>query len=216
MKVSVVDIERCGSSAARQVCQSRQHAPVLYRHDLASSTGSGSLTRWIKAAARWLVLGLFTCLAQCKPAPKSHSLGVTGYNYTDRYIDSFSVGPVSGGNIYVSDMESTGNGQACCLEWTEGTELPIEYTVHWTRDGDVWCRVDVVVTGPIPQDPTIFAVHFYQDGRVQAEIASVEPEARVKMGRFDENHRKEAGNQVFDNRFGSCQTREAWLRGDPK
>jgi hypothetical protein len=163
-----------------------------------------------------LVLGLLASLAQCKPAPKSYSLGVVGYNYTDIYIASFSVGSASGGNVDVSDMESGGGGTGCCVEWIDGTELPEEYTIHWTRDGELWCHLDVVLRGPIPRNPSMFTVHFYEDGHIEVEIARDYPDVREKKARFDHNQRKEFGNRVQDARFAKCQTHEAWLRGDPQ
>jgi hypothetical protein len=163
-----------------------------------------------------LVLGLLASLAQCKPEPKHYSLGVVGYNYTDLYISSFSVGATGGGNIDVSDMESGGGGTSCCLEWIEGTKLPVEFTIEWTRDREIWCYLDVSFNGPIPKHPSIFATHFYEDGHIEVEIAEDYPDVRVRKSRFDSNQRKEFGNSVWDDHFAKCMTGQAWLKGDPQ
>jgi hypothetical protein len=62
------------------------------------------------SSARWRCVVLCIWLAACnyssdpaaealKPNPKRASLTIYGYNYTDLYIDSFSVNGNGGGNL---------------------------------------------------------------------------------------------------------------------
>ena len=60
------------------------------------------------------------------------SLLLQGYNYTDHYIDSFSVNGQGGGNIFESGPESGGGKSACCVAWNPSTKLPLKITVRWT------------------------------------------------------------------------------------
>ena len=98
--------------------------------------------------SRWapLVL-LFTALAACQPARsggkaattpapsrESHTLTILGYNYTNRYIDQFSVNGAGGGNMSVSTPTSSGGGGTCCAVWVDGTPLPVTMHVRWVAD----------------------------------------------------------------------------------
>ncbi len=119
-------------------------------------------------------------------------LGITGYNYSGRYIDRFSVNGQGGGNVLISEGLSGGGGTTCCIVWRPGTELPVPMFVEWTygiegnlQTGEIYRepethRVEVELKGPIPQNPTVFAVHFYPDNTVQVEVAADYPEPRIK------------------------------------
>jgi len=61
------------------------------------------------------------------------TLALVGYNYTDRYIDSFSVDGQGGGNINVSSPSSGGGGIVCCVLYQPGSE-PKTVTVRWQFD----------------------------------------------------------------------------------
>jgi hypothetical protein len=50
-------------------------------------------------------------------APRHHALAIVGYNYTERYIDSFHVNGQGGGNLYVSGPTAGGGSSACCVSW---------------------------------------------------------------------------------------------------
>jgi len=133
-------------------------------------------------------------LTACQEGPKAEPkmLGITGYNYTGRYIDRFSVNGQGGGNVLISEGESGGGGTACCIVWQPGTALPVTMRVEWTygiegdlQTGEVFRQpenhsAEVELKGPIPDKPTVFAVHFYPDNTVQVEVAEDYPEPRIK------------------------------------
>lgn len=54
------------------------------------------------------------------PVGKRIELALTGYNYTDRYIDQFEVDGQGGGNIAVSGPNTAGNGSSCCVSYRSG------------------------------------------------------------------------------------------------
>ena len=133
-------------------------------------------------------------LTACQKAPEEEPkmLGITGYNYSGCYIDRFSVNGQGGGNVLISEGLSGGGGTTCCIVWRPGTELPVPIFVEWTY-GERWNhekglklqdaethRVEVELKGPVPQNPTVFAVHFYPDNTVQVEVAADYPEPRIK------------------------------------
>src|SRR5882724_9654200 len=70
-----------------------------------------------------------------------NGLMIRGYNYTDTYIDSFSVNGAGGGNLEVSNQETGGGGGTCCAPINAGTDLPMTVEISWERDGDVpYCK----------------------------------------------------------------------------
>jgi hypothetical protein len=71
-------------------------------------------------------------------SPKSHSLTIYGYNYTDRYIDDFRVNGQGGGNLDLSTETAGGGKSACCVSWLEGSKLPKKIEVMWTAS---YCRL---------------------------------------------------------------------------
>ena len=140
-----------------------------------------------------MLLAAMTALAltACQQSPQEEPkmLGITGYNYTDRYIDGFSVNGQGGTNM---GAHTNGSGEACCIVWRQGTALPVPMFVEWTygiegnlQTGEVYRepethRVEAELKGPVPQNPTIFVVHFYPNNTVQLEVAEDYPEPRIK------------------------------------
>jgi len=135
-----------------------------------------------------VLTGLLTLLlAACHGEPKV-MLGITGYNYTNRYIDRFSVNGQGGTNLRA---HTNGSGEACCIVLRADQELPVKVYVEWTY-GERWNHIkgiklqdaksysaEVFLEGPTPKDPTIFAVHFYPDNTVQVEVAADYPKPRI-------------------------------------
>lgn len=132
-----------------------------------------------------LLLGLLSVLAACDGSRanlyKTHMLGIVGYNYTHRYIHTFSVGGQGGGNVGLSTPTSGGGGTVCCIGYNPRRELPIKMKVRWTfgykRDaqGQIVVPAETHETiaelrGPIPEDPQQLEVHFMPDGSVQLRI----------------------------------------------
>jgi len=131
-------------------------------------------------------------------APKDHSLAIVGYNYTNRYMDSFSVNGQGGGNIGVSWPGSSGQGSVCCVNWRDGSKLPRKIKVEWVAaycmqvlhgsDGDtqtmrqpIWKTADVDLNGPVPANPQNLEVHFYPDGHIELAITEGDSPARLDL-----------------------------------
>ena len=130
-------------------------------------------------------------LTACQEGPKAEPkmLGITGYNYTGRYIDGFSVNGQGGTNM---GAHTNGSGEACCIVWRPGTALPVMMRVEWTY-GERWNHIkgqklqdteshqaEVELKGPISKQPAILVVHFYPDNTVEVEVAEDYPEPRIK------------------------------------
>ena len=142
-----------------------------------------------KLLAAMLATSLLTA---CHAEPKM--LGITGYNYTNRYIDGFSVDGQGGTNL---GANTNGSGEACCILFRPGASLPVKVHVEWTY-GERWNHIkgvklqeaethqaDVELNGPVPNAPTIFVVHFYPDNTVQVEVAADYPEPRIKRSKLN-------------------------------
>jgi hypothetical protein len=156
-----------------------------------------------------MVLALAMPLASCSDAagaagskpsarPKSHLLSIVGYNYSDQYIYSFEVNGAGGGNLELSTPTSWGQGNTCCVRWTEGSRLPVKVSVKWTASYCIQKDVtsvgepfetrepllkiaDVEFNGPVPANPTNFEVHFYPDGHVETAITAADTPARLRL-----------------------------------
>lgn len=128
------------------------------------------------------VFALLPTLASCEDS-KPVMLGITGYNYTDRYIDTFSVGGQGGSDVELSTATAGGSKTACCIGYNPRRQLPIQMKVEWT-----WGRVEdstgkvvkpkehvevmAELRGPVPPDPQDLEVHFMPDRTVQLRITS--------------------------------------------
>ena len=136
---------------------------------------------------------------------KPIELTLYGLNYTDLYIKSFSVSGIGGGNIFVSSPTSGGGGGVCCMPWYPGAALPIPVRVTWTRDNKRWCEKEVMITGPVPEKPENFAVHFYPDGHIEIELTEDIPVPKLQLENFSYTQRKQSGNVVFDDQVARCK-----------
>jgi hypothetical protein len=186
--------------------------------------------RWVPRAAHLglLVGGLLLVLPGCKQpkepnagakpggAPEQtretqrlnkhiSSLTINGFNYTDLYIDSFTVDGQGGGNIYVSSPTSGGGGSVCCASFSAGSTLPLRVKVKWTRDRERWCEKEVLIPGPIPASPEHLGVHFFPDGHIEAELTEDYPEVKLQLRNVDDGRRKASGNTVADEQTARCQ-----------
>ncbi|MDB5935227.1 MAG: hypothetical protein JWQ01_2571 [Massilia sp.] len=124
------------------------------------------------------------------------NLALVGYNYTSRYIDTFSVNGQGGGNVYVSSPTSGGGGTVCCVSYRKGATA-YEVTVRWHAGGCMYRaparmadgrthlghsffrELRVKVDPHIPDGATNFEVHFYPDGHVEAAITARASAPRV-------------------------------------
>ena len=139
---------------------------------------------------------------------KPVSLAINGFNYTDIAIDLFSVAHQGGGNIFVSSRTSGGGGTVCCLTWRPGTKLPKPIMVEWMRYAEKkqrWCRRTVMLTGPVPSNPTAIGVHFMPDGSIQVELSEGYPELKLKLSNFDDGRRRETDNVIHGEEIASCK-----------
>ena len=136
-------------------------------------------------------------------------LTLVGYNYTNKYIDSFSVNGQGGGNLFVSGGVNGGGKSACCVGYSTGAKKKI-VEVRWQigactfneKPGlDMFGRknhqtyifyrqvnVPVLITEPV--HPRYFEVHFYPDGHIEAAITQHESPSRLLLNedREDRSH----------------------------
>jgi hypothetical protein len=143
-----------------------------------------------------------------QPLGKPVGLAINGFNYTDVAIDLFSVAHQGGGNILVSTPTSGGGGTACCVTWRAGTKLPRPIHVEWMRYANKkqrWCQKTVMLSGPVPENPTAIGVHFMPDGDIQIELTEGEADPKLKLRNFDDGRRKETGNVIHDEETASCK-----------
>jgi len=131
-------------------------------------------------------------------------LAITGYNYTNRHIASFSVDGTGGGNIFVSTPTSGGGGSVCCALYTPG-DFERKIVVRWQSDAcyyhtkstisnEVFDNLhyfykerEVVVDRKVPAEPEVLEVHFYPDGSIQAAITAGVTLPRLKLDGEREN-----------------------------
>lgn len=128
------------------------------------------------------VFALLPTLASCEDS-KPMMLGITGYNYTDRYIDIFSVGGQGGSDVDLSTATAGGSKTTCCIGYNPRRPLPIQMKVEWK-----WGRVEdasgkvikvmehaeatAELRGPVPENPRFLEVHFMPDRTVQLRITA--------------------------------------------
>jgi hypothetical protein len=154
------------------------------------------------------LLGLI--LAGCSSyASESVSLTLHGYNYTNRYIDSYEINGQGGGNLFLSTSTSGGGGSVCCGSWWPNSRLPIKVKVKWTGDsckyktinsrGEVsysirrfWKEAEALITTPPPADARYLEAHIYEDGHVEAAITNTYSPPRLILP-FDENTQSRTG-----------------------
>jgi len=145
-----------------------------------------------------------TSKSRVKSRSASLPLAIHGYNYTNRYIGSFSVDSVGGGNVYVSGPDSGGGGTTCCASYRKGTR-PWKAKVNWQTGA---CRysetvqesgktvfelhkyfrtIEVDVDPSIPPDPKHLEVHFYPDGDVRIALTEEESPPRLVLSKDRED-----------------------------
>jgi hypothetical protein len=133
-----------------------------------------------------------------RPYVTKVELTLTGYNYTNRQIDQFSVNSNGGGNLYVSSPTSGGGGSTCCVTYVVGVPR-WKVLVRWQADactynnaiesnGDRFYEIyyyfkesEVDVSPSFPDRPKNFEVHFYPDGHVEAAVSEHESAPRLKL-----------------------------------
>jgi hypothetical protein len=151
------------------------------------------------ALLQGMIPSLAVTASASKPSDRPDTewvLALVGYNYTSRYIDTFSVNGQGGGNVYVSSPTSGGGGSVCCVTYRKGGSAH-EVTVRWQSGGcmyraparmadgsthlfhSFYREARVKVNPNIPDHPKNFEVHFYPDGRVEASLTASASEPRL-------------------------------------
>ncbi|MDI1259923.1 DUF3304 domain-containing protein [Aquabacterium sp.] len=134
------------------------------------------------------------------------SLLIQGYNYTDDYIDSFTVNGQGGGNIFVSGPSSGGGKSVCCASYQPGTALPIKLKVRWVggycmefetsiygrknayRKG-LWREAEAQAVDLSNGKPKALEVHIYPDGHVEAAVTQGHSSPRLILPEDDRGER---------------------------
>lgn len=130
-----------------------------------------------------LAVPLLAGCGERKRKTEPEMVSISGYNYTGRYIDTFSVNGQWGGNLYET---SAGGSGVCCILISPATKVPFDVKVEWTlndtRDfkNGKWIPAPeekhvatVSVHGPIPTRINSFEVHFLPDGSVKAFVTDM-------------------------------------------
>ena len=142
--------------------------------------------------------------APIPPLGTDVSLTITGYNYTDRYIDQFTVNGNGGGNLFVSGPNSGGGGSACCMDYITGVKrwkFPVTwqiggctYNTRKYKDGrersdlyHFFKEVEVQVDPKIASRPAYLELHFYPDGHVEAAVTENASLPRLQLSRDRED-----------------------------
>lgn len=174
----------------------------------------------------FLILLIFQSLSACnaregssnggevvKPSGTWVSLTLTGYNYTNRYINQFSVNGSGGGNLFVSSPRGGGGGSVCCVDYITGID-DWKVIVRWQSDActfnnskdedgqrsyqihSIFKEVEVQVSPKIPSNPRYLEVHFYPDGHVEAALTenSSSPRLRLESERADKTPYRQCPN----------------------
>jgi Protein of unknown function (DUF3304) len=190
------------------------------RHHRSTRSNSRKAIVWTLASAQ----ALCACAAPAESvstAPSATpsstvSLLLQGYNYTDHYIDSFSVNGQGGGNLFESGPTSGGGKSACCVVWQPGSALPVKIKVRWVAGycmyreknpysfGDpyhekrrsLWKEQEALITEAAPQNPRALEVHIYKDGRIEAAVTQGDSPPRLKLPR-EANYNRPGVSQEF-------------------
>ena len=132
------------------------------------------------------------------PAMTELALTVTGYNYTNRSINDFTVDGASGGNLHVSSPNSGGGGSVCCSPYVVGAGAR-KVKIRWAADACTYDNrkdrtgqllyvvhyfykeVTVDIAPNVPRVPRILEVHFYEDGHVEAAMTEIPSPPRLRL-----------------------------------
>ena len=170
----------------------------------------------------FMALGVLALLAGCAQAqaPSSSprdarlsmdakSLLIQGYNYTDDYINSFTVDGQGGGNLYVSGPTSGGGGSVCCASFSRGMPLPIRLKIRWVgaycmwkepnpypfgqrfynKRMSLWQEAEALAIDLSQGKPRALEVHIFPDGHVEAAITPGYSPPRMVLPRTEKYQR---------------------------
>lgn len=132
--------------------------------------------------------------------PKAQGLVIQGYNYTDMFIDSFTVNGAGGGNIFVSSPTTGGGGSVCCFSFNPSATRPILLKIRWAAAYCMEHKANPYSFGPrfvderkalwkealvplseVSTPAMALEVHFYPDGHVEAAVTAGHSSPRLKL-----------------------------------
>lgn len=144
----------------------------------------------------WLVAALLVACAGCSRG-KPVGLAIEDYNYTNRYIATFTVTDENGngawgGNVELSTPTAGCGKSTCCVMLDPNVKRPVRLRIDWTLDEvddsagrvivpDIKKRAWVTISSPFPNDPQNFEVHFYLDGHVEAAVTHRSSSPRISL-----------------------------------
>jgi hypothetical protein len=172
---------------------------------VADTTAAGPATSrlWAGLACLCLALALSACaipaqaVSEALPSQaQAQSLLIQGYNYTDTYIDSFTVNGAGGGNIFVSSPTTGGGKSTCCYSFNPASKAQV--TIRWSANycmysttnkygetyqwrKSLFREVQVPIERPQAGVPAALEVHFYPDGHVEAAVTPGYSPPRLKL-----------------------------------
>lgn len=127
------------------------------------------------------------------------TLGLVGFNYTDRHISDYSVNNASGGHINLSSPSSGGSGIACCFRVAKHALYPIQVRIRWQVDGCkiletsmqtgatvetkrfAYKEIELEVKRVPGLNPNFIETHFYPDGTVQVDLTERISDPRLSL-----------------------------------
>lgn len=140
---------------------------------------------WLKAMGLGGLAALSGC-AQAQSGGRSVSTGF--FNYTDRYIGDVVVDGawIGGADAYGQRAYAQGlmapsdpNRKAVLtVEWNVGSIYDVA-SDSYTRAEVQRHQAEVPVAWPYPKNPRLLILHFYPDGRVEAELEEDQPRRRI-------------------------------------
>ena len=137
-----------------------------------------------KHFAAVFVVGLLLTLAGCSDESDSNPSSVSGYNYTDYYIDQFSIRnegqklSAGGSNMLPKEagQERSESGGMCCIDipskWRPDMKLVVKWKVDKIQDGKTPSKWYTATTEVPPYGPRTagFLVHFLPGDRIRIQI----------------------------------------------
>ena len=137
------------------------------------------------------LLCLFSLLLSACNSQDTRSVTVTGYNYTERPIYSFSVDGVGGGNAFAG-FRSGGGGFVCCADITVGQPVEIKWLYDTTEKQylaglrEENRSTTVIVPPPTVPEAEYLEVHFYPDHHVELALVKFPGDRRIPYEEKDE------------------------------
>jgi hypothetical protein len=130
----------------------------------------------------------------------AQGLLIQGYNYTDTFIDSFTVNGAGGGNIFVSSPRTGGGKSTCCYSFDPNAPRPTQLKIRWAATYCMEHKANPYAFGPrfVDERKTLWKealvplseastpamaleVHFYPDGHVEAAVTPGYSPPRLKL-----------------------------------